>query len=295
MNWLLSFKYGLSMTYWHQPFLYFSIFLALLLSGCSAEYSGKKLPEAVKGTLDLQNWDFEKDGPVALSGEWEMYWEQILDGTEKELDTSILPDGMVDIPFLFSTYVFPDGRELQRWGYGTFRLKVLMPHPPASSNGILKLYSAKVLSASALTILDPQGQALGPAIHTGRVGRTAEESIPLLRFATASFPYANEWTVFWQVSNFDFFEGGILRSPLLGDVSQIDNRLLSQFSIDFIIIGLLLLMGFYHLTLFFLYREDRAPLWFGMVCLQFAISAAHNGAYLEYAFPDWPFFDYGLY
>ena len=35
-------------------------------------------PKALNGVLDLADWDFEKDGSIDLSGEWEFYWQQHL-------------------------------------------------------------------------------------------------------------------------------------------------------------------------------------------------------------------------
>lgn len=35
-------------------------------------------PEAIKGVLNLTAWDFEDDGRVDLSGEYEFYWNQLL-------------------------------------------------------------------------------------------------------------------------------------------------------------------------------------------------------------------------
>jgi hypothetical protein len=33
--------------------------------------------QAHKGILDLRQWDFEKNGPIKLDGEWEFYWEKL--------------------------------------------------------------------------------------------------------------------------------------------------------------------------------------------------------------------------
>jgi signal transduction histidine kinase len=48
-----------------------------MAAGCS-HYSGRKPPEAVKGVLDLRDWNFEKDGPIQLKGDLEFYWDTLL-------------------------------------------------------------------------------------------------------------------------------------------------------------------------------------------------------------------------
>ena len=61
-----------------KKYLHFTIILCIIicLLSCAKKYSGKKAPKAVKGILDLQGWDFEKDGPVELDGEWEFHWKK---------------------------------------------------------------------------------------------------------------------------------------------------------------------------------------------------------------------------
>ena len=46
----------------------------LFLGFCKSEKPQKNIPKAVKGILDLSQWDFEKDGVINLDGEWEFYW-----------------------------------------------------------------------------------------------------------------------------------------------------------------------------------------------------------------------------
>ena len=35
-------------------------------------------PVAIKGVIDLSNWDFKAQGTAKLDGEWEFYWKQLL-------------------------------------------------------------------------------------------------------------------------------------------------------------------------------------------------------------------------
>ena len=58
--------------------IYLLLFFTSLIL-CSCEVDNKKQQPFVKsGILDLTNWDFSKDGPVKLDGEWEFYWNQLL-------------------------------------------------------------------------------------------------------------------------------------------------------------------------------------------------------------------------
>jgi len=58
--------------------LFFILTVCCFLSACQEQYSGKKQFEAIKGILDLSEWDFGRDGPIKLDGEWEYYEGQLL-------------------------------------------------------------------------------------------------------------------------------------------------------------------------------------------------------------------------
>ena len=60
----------------------FSIIL-LLNFGCVFGYSEPALPVAIGGTIDLSRQSFSKN--VSLNGEWEFYWNQLLEPGEKSL------------------------------------------------------------------------------------------------------------------------------------------------------------------------------------------------------------------
>ena len=55
-----------------QTRLFACLVIALLgLSACQqALYSDKAAPQAIRGVLDLHDWDLAHDGAVSLAGEW---------------------------------------------------------------------------------------------------------------------------------------------------------------------------------------------------------------------------------
>ena len=57
----------------------FIISLFFLLDSCNYIIFEKSIGnfKAQKGILDLRNWDFAKNGPIKLDGEWEFYWEKL--------------------------------------------------------------------------------------------------------------------------------------------------------------------------------------------------------------------------
>ena len=65
---------------------YFSaltILCLFFLTACNYHIQKRIPPKAIKGVLDLTDWDFKRDGPVDLSGEYAFYWKQYFDGLVK--------------------------------------------------------------------------------------------------------------------------------------------------------------------------------------------------------------------
>ncbi len=57
-----------------------SLLMIMLSQGCThIETPVKTVPKAIQGKIDLSNWNFEQNGIVKLNGEWEFYWEQLLE------------------------------------------------------------------------------------------------------------------------------------------------------------------------------------------------------------------------
>lgn len=95
----------------------------LLLTACGQAASSIKETQAKNGVLDLTDWDLARDGPVNLSGEWEFYWEQLLQ--PDDFAGANLPPrtGLVELPAPWNGYVV-NGVPLSGDGYATYRLNL---------------------------------------------------------------------------------------------------------------------------------------------------------------------------
>lgn len=72
--------------YLKKPLSFFLPFLLILIifpiSSCQNVKSNIQVSKVENGVIDLRNWDFEKNGPVNLKGQWEFYWKKHI--TSKE-------------------------------------------------------------------------------------------------------------------------------------------------------------------------------------------------------------------
>src|SRR5262249_34366697 len=91
-----------------------------MLAGCGM--LNRTAPHAAQGMLDLRGWDFGQKGPVGLDGEWEWYWNQILDPGKPP------PEGahkFFSVPQVWNGKVV-DGHVLSGQGFATFRLRLFL-------------------------------------------------------------------------------------------------------------------------------------------------------------------------
>ncbi len=51
----------------------------MLVFFCSGAYARGLQPAASKGVLDASEWDFQSQGIIRLDGEWEFYWQRLLE------------------------------------------------------------------------------------------------------------------------------------------------------------------------------------------------------------------------
>ena len=71
----------------------------VVVIGCG---EGGGPPRAAQGVLNLRAWDLAADGSVPLSGDWEMYWKQLLTSSELRALDEPPPTRVVRLPSLWT-------------------------------------------------------------------------------------------------------------------------------------------------------------------------------------------------
>ncbi|MBN1293278.1 MAG: GHKL domain-containing protein [Candidatus Latescibacteria bacterium] len=268
--------YSVGAIYLRYLLLLFSIIL-LSLNGCERSYSGRQQPLAVKGELDLRGWDFRRDGPVKLDGEWEFYWENLLTPTEFEGDTPPELSGWFFVPGQWQKYVV-NGKKLSNNGYATYRLTILLDHQHSRM-------AFEISESDKAFILFVNGRQIS---SRGSVGTTAESSVPEAWGIPAFFSTDEERIeIVFQMSNYHDKKGGITNSIRFGTDRELFRfRERTRFKGTFIF-GTLFIMGLYHLGLYLFRREDKSPLFFNSVCFLLALYTILQGDGFQFFNPRW--------
>ena len=248
--------------------------LAVILSfnGCGKSYSGKKAPSAVSGIIDLREWDFEKDGPVRLRGEWDLYWNQLLGPGDFNDKNNPQLTAYINIPEYWNN-ISVNGKKLPAMGYATHRLRILMPPSP----GPLAMRNTALATSFNMYVDREQLR------NAGVVGKNRESAIAEYYPGVSAFKAkGTETTVIVQVSNFHHYHGGFGEVMILGN----EHDLLLQWErivfFELFLFGSIIIIGLYHFGVFALLRKDKSPLYFGLFCICIALFNQFSGELFFY-------------
>jgi PAS domain S-box-containing protein len=255
--------------------LVFMVPLLLFTAACRFTQIENASPKAVKGVLDLTHWDFEKEGPVYLNGEYEFYWKEHVSPSDFS-NSPQQPSSFVNVPGFWNNE-FLEGKRLPGQGYATYRLRVLLNKPRNS----LALRFQDAGTAFAVFV---NGNPIG---SMGVPGKSRETTVP--RYYPQIMPIretADRLDIVFHVSNFHHRRGGIWDAIQLGVERQLLDLREQRVGIDLFLFGSIFIMAVYHFGLFFVRKVDRSPLYFGLFCFVVAVRLLSTGErYFVHIFP----------
>ena len=242
-----------------QTRLFACLVIALLgLSACQqALYSDKVAPQAIQGVLDLRDWDFGRDGAVSLAGEWAFYWQELLLPEQVKAAPAIY----VPVPNGWDDYEI-EGETLPTQGYATYQLTLHVP----DTQQVYGLYLDGQSYAYSLWI---DGRLIA---RDGQVGKTRAVMIPYKQPKVAHFQAEQEMVdIVIHVSNFHHRNGGFRKDIWLGLPQPIQQYQLQAWFVQALSLGILFIMGLYHICLYAFRPQNVSPLYFALLCWVSAI------------------------
>ena len=235
----------------------FLLRLACLLLAAAPAFAAD-LPQARGGVLDLSGWDFQRDGVVALDGDWEFFPGQLLSPGQGGRATQFehVPD-----PW---NKTMDSGK-----GFASYRLRVNCPAGDAADLALSLPFQHSAVSFYL------NGQLLA---QQGRPGKSVSEHRPALVSQIAPLgPARCPLELVAQVSNFEVFRGGLVRAIRMGTHRQLLVQREHALTRSLLALGCVLVVGLLSLIFFFWRRQDRTPLYFGLYSLCFGISLGLSG------------------
>lgn len=247
-----------------------AIGLLCLLGACQSKRNKKELPVAKQGLLSLENWDIDKIPQIALTGEWEFYWNKYLSPQDfQSHDKPTLPY-LATLPQVWNRHRIPN-LSISAKGYATYRLKIRLPkNAPA--------LALKIPTVSMAYVLYINGQKVSSA---GVIGKTKQQSTPAYHPQVIDLPnHPTSLELVLQVANFYHRKGGVWRALTIGTAPSIKHTWLKTTMADLFLLGSILIMALYHLGLYFIRRRENSPLYFSLFCLWVSIRIITTGDYL---------------
>jgi len=238
-------------------------------------------PKPINGVLDLSNWSFEKNGIVSLEGVWSFYFNRFLTHEDFVQGIDLMPTPL-EIPSTKESMARFKPFEENKF-YGTMRLVIKLPEGRSTYG----LRTDIILTSFKLYI---DGDLHG---EVGNVGTSGENSIPYYNILTTYFnPESHEVELIYHTSDFTAEDCTIV-APKIGLASQISQKVQLGLGRDLFLFGMLLIMAIYHFGLYIMRTKDRAPLYFGVFCLLFALRMLLVGERFLPSYLNLGFFVYG--
>lgn len=246
--------------------LIFSLCLALFFTASKPFVS--KGPEAVEGVLDVRGTDFTSQ-VYALSGQWEFYHGQLY--TPEDFRQGTAKGGeYIDLPGPWTRMGYP------KLSYATYRLKILTP-----PGQIYLLHIPEIMSSSLIWI---NGEEFYGA---GTVGGSDADTVTGVRnelLAAASPNGTLELVI--QAANYRMNGSGIFYPILMGRDTVLIHHVFWQRTVVAAALGGILLIGVYHLFLYFFRRRERLYLTFSLICLTTVLRLGmESNALVQYFLP----------
>lgn len=244
------------------------LIIIFLFFGITA--AGQNGVQAEKGVLNLSGYVYDTAVPVKLNGEWGFKWARF----DNHMD-AVKTAAYIQVPGSWGKFT---GSNMfsGNLGYGTYMLRILLPSagkkwtlllPPINSAYRLYLDDSLICSAG----VPGKDIRMVPAVKTQSVEFFAPDQEVRLSI---------------QVSNYHFISGGIWSSLMLGSPAAIEKEQSEQWFLSAFLIGSLLMMGLYHFSLFFLWKRDKGPLCFALICVFIALRESFGGpAFFYQLFP----------
>ncbi len=245
-----------------------NLYLIFMLAGCGASYSGREPPKAVGGMLDLSQWDFDRDGPVKLDGEWNFLWDRLLTPQDFAKLTPIEASRSLRVPGAWTASQKSPDASL---GYGTAWLKIqgLSPHAEAYA-----LLIPQIGTAYKASLFRPE--AADKAAWLWRAGNPAAskaDTVPELlpQINDVLHTQDGELILLVQLASYHHRTGGLWRPLELGRTEQVTTRFRNAKARDIAVVAMILMIGFYNFGIFLQRREDRSSLWLAVYCMVIAL------------------------
>ena len=245
---------------------YINIIFLFLFVFAFGEISAQNKPIAKEGYIDISDWDFGNAENISLEGEWEFYWSELLE--PKDFNDGQHNPVFVEVPGSWTGTKIGD-TIIENTGYATYRLKIF------SKKQQLSIVFKEVLTAYSVWL---NGKKI---TSVGIVGTNEKSNTPVVRMNIEKFLLKEgENELIIQVSNYQHRTNAFDVAPVIGQEEKLDREVVKSVSLDFLVLGFLIIMAFYHFGIFILNRKNNLALIFSIFAFIVSLRALVTSNFL---------------
>ncbi|MCG6153387.1 sensor histidine kinase [Leptospira bandrabouensis] len=253
--------------------------IAVFLISCQNKDTGLLLPKAIDGKMITHESMFNKQTSIKLDGEWDFYYEKLLDSDDFKYPTTILSKELMTLPGFWNEKKLI-GKVYSPQTYGTFRLHLTLPKKPTNFQ-----WSFYIPHAFTTYRMYLDGYLIS---ENGIVGKTEIETkeywLPKIVFFT---PKSETVEIIIQVANFKSLNAGFRQSIEVGTQESMIQLKQTRLALDIFLIASLFVISLYHFTLFLLRKKEIGLLYFSMYSFVSLIYKSTSGEFfLLILFPN---------
>lgn len=228
-----------------------------LISG-SLTGQSEDVPKVNNGVLDVRSWNLSRY-PIALSGQWNFYDNELLDRPHNGAKQIYFPE-------VFDKQGYPDSQ------FGTYAVHVILP----PNTGKLALEIPQLYSSYTLLI---NGKVVAA---NGKPGTSKESTIPQWRTQVVSFDRTSDTlTVVLQLANFYHHHAGAKQPIYLGDAALLKRQHQNATDSNLTECVILFVLGLFFFVIYYIRQEKKKiTLYFSLLCISWAIRSVFSNNYL---------------
>ncbi|HDF2504205.1 TPA: histidine kinase [Clostridioides difficile] len=227
------------------------------------KYTYKSI-RASNGILTIDNDTFTKGKLVFLIDDWEFYNHKIFkpnDFTEQDIKPEYVFIGQ------YPDFSMRKGNQ-SPYGNATYRMRI----KNEGEDKLLSLELPEIFSASEVWI---NGEIVS---KLGDVG--TEKYRPKIKNSVESFIAKKDTEIIINVSNFSHYYSGLYYPPALGETKDISNMMFYRLLFYSIICFTTFAIAIFSLSVWFLSNKSKLYLYFGCMCVFFAIHVSYPFVHL---------------
>ncbi|WP_151733625.1 ATP-binding protein [Paenibacillus tengchongensis] len=230
------------------------------------------------GIIDLSSCSFKGSVTYKLDGQWEFYWNQLLEPESALFKAA----GQADYQPVPAIWKKPsEGTRSGRFGYATYKVTLALPED-------IHEYALKISNIRNASTVYVNGEALG---SSGVPGSSETSSLPQNMPYTLNFQSTDgRAEILIHMSNFSYANGGIAESIRLGTSAAIEALQVRNSTFDVVLTVGFAFIGFYFIGQGLQRKEDNASIHLALYCFNIALyMMTHSEKMLLYYFPSIPY------